>query len=84
MTDYLCLKWGALKEVQSSSERVRSALERYYAGGVSMSAMLQKNSLEQKLALCYLIDAIDGDIIDAWAMKPMTKHEAKRYVMEAK
>jgi hypothetical protein len=83
MTDYLWLKWGTLKEVQSSSERVRVALERYYAGGVSMSAMLQKNSPEQKQALCDLIDAIDGDIIDAWTMQPMTKDEAKRYVMEA-
>jgi hypothetical protein len=84
MTDYLWLKWGTLKEVQSSSERVRSALQRYREGGVSMSAMLQKNSPEQKQALCDLIDAIDGDIIDAWTMKPMTKDEAKRYVMEAK
>jgi hypothetical protein len=84
MTDYLWLKWGTLKEVAYSSERARVALERYYAGGVSMSAMLQKNSIEQKQALCDLIDAIDGDIIDAWTMKPMTKDEAKRYIMEAK
>jgi hypothetical protein len=83
MTDYLWLKWGTLKEVAYSSEHARVALERYYAGGVSMSAMLQKDSIEQKQALCDLIDAIDGDIIDAWTMKQMTKDEAKRYVMEA-
>ncbi|MGY0571910.1 hypothetical protein ACTGJ9_013310 [Bradyrhizobium sp. RDM12] len=82
--DYLTLKWGTIKEVRYSSERVRLALERYYAAGpTSMSAAMQEDNPAQKEALCDLIEvvaAVGGAIKDDWTGKAMTADEAKRYV----
>lgn len=85
MSDYLSLKWGTIKEVHYPSERVRLALERYFAAGPSsMSAALQEDSPAQKEALCDLIDAVvevGGTIKHDWTGNAMTADEAKRYVL---
>lgn len=47
-----------------------------------MGAMQQRDTPEQKQALCDLIDAIDGEILNDWTGKTMTKDEAKKYVTE--
>jgi hypothetical protein len=84
--DYLWLKWGTIKEVCYPSERVRLALERYYACGPrEMSAALHEDSPEQKAALCDLIDAVaevGGSIKDEWTGLAMTAEEAKAYILD--
>lgn len=82
MNEHLLLKWGTIKGWQVESDKSREALKRYAEGSVSMSAMAQHDSDEQKLALCDLIDAIDGKIQNDWSGKIMTKDEAKKYVLE--
>ena len=43
-------------------EAARAAAQRYADGGMSMSAMAQRDTPEQKQALCDLIDAINKAI----------------------
>lgn len=81
MADSLLLKWGTLKGWNLESERSMEALKRYVEFGMSLSAMAQEDSPEQKQALCDLIDAIDGEIKSDWSGKVMTKDEAKEYVL---
>lgn len=82
MSEYLLLKWGALKAWNLKSEASKAAAQKYAAGGMSASAMCQHDTEAQKAALCDLIDAIDGEISNDWSGEPMTKDEAKRYVLE--
>lgn len=82
MAEHLRLKWGTLKAWKVESEKATQALERYGQGGVSMSAMAQRDDDAQKQAICDLIDAIDGPITNDWTGETMSKDEAKRYVME--
>jgi hypothetical protein len=79
--EYLSLKWGSVKSVRVESEPAREALNRWRAGGVSMSAMDQHDTPEMKQALCDLIDVLDGEITNDWTGKTMTKDEAKLYVL---
>lgn len=82
-TDYLTLKWGTLKGWDLKTEAAYVALRKYAdAGEVSFSAMAQRDTPDQKQALCELIDAIDGTIVNDWSGKTMSKDEAKKYVME--
>jgi hypothetical protein len=81
MTDSLLLKWGTLKGWDLESEAAQAAARVYLdTGEHSMSAMLQRDTDEQKEALCALIDAIDGTITNVWSGEDMTKDEAKAYV----
>jgi len=80
--EYLLLKWGTLKGWNIQSEAALAAAKRYAEGGVSMSAMAQQDTPEQKQALCDLIDAIDGPITNDWSGETMSKDEAKAYVLE--
>ena len=84
MTDqYLLLKWGSLKGWRVPEEGPAwDALKRWHEGGVSMSAMAQHDTDDQKQALCDLIDAVDGPITNDWSGEALTKDEAKRYVLE--
>jgi hypothetical protein len=82
MAEYLLLKWGTLKGWELKSEKSFAALRKYVDGGVSISAMAQHDTDEQKAALCELIDAVDGEIINDWSGEHMTKYEAKVYIME--
>lgn len=79
--DRLLLKWGTLKGWDLKSEAARAAAKAYAdAGSMSASAMLQRDTDAQKEALCNLIDAIDGTIVNDWSGDEMTKDEAKEYV----
>ncbi len=83
MSDYLLLKWGTLKGWDLKSDAALAAAKILdEAGERSMSAAMQHDNEEQKIALCGLIDAIDGEIQNDWTGKMMTKDEAKAYVME--
>ena len=82
MSDYLWLKWGTFKGCDLKSEQSIEALRKYQSFGVNMSAMMQRDTEEQKQALCDLIDFIDGEIQNDWTGEIMTKEEAKRYVRE--
>lgn len=79
--DRLKLKWGTLKGWDLKSEKAVAAAQKYADFGISLSAMAQQDSTEQKHALCDLIDAIDGEIQNDWSGEIMTKDEAKSYVM---
>jgi len=80
--DELLLKWGTLKGWHLKSEASRAALQKYTEFGMAMGAMQQRDTPEQKQALCDLIDAIDGTIENDWTGEKMTKDEAKKYVTE--
>lgn len=83
MTEYLLLKWGTLKAWDvAGNDKAMDALRRYHDAPVSMSAMAQHDTPEQKRAICDLIDSIDGEIVNDWSGEAMTKDEAKKYVME--
>ena len=81
MADSLTLKWGTLKGWDLQSESARAAGQAYADFGMSMSAMAQHDTTEQKKALCALIDAVDGEIWNDWDGVVMTKDDAKKYVM---
>lgn len=80
---HLLLKWGTLKgwDVTGNDDAL-AALRRYHDGPVSMGCMSQRDTADQKQALCDLIDAIDGPIQNDWSGEEMTKDEAKKYVLE--
>lgn len=80
--DELLLKWGTLKGWDLKSEASLAALEKYTEFGMALGAMQQRDTPEQKQALCDLIDAIDGTIENDWTGETMTKDEAKKYVTE--
>lgn len=83
--DYLSLKWGSLKSLRMRTQAVEEAFRRYDETGTHQgSAILHKDSSEQKSALCDLIDAVaaaGGQIQDEWTWKFMTADEAKHYVL---
>ena len=82
--DVLTLKWGTLKAWRFESEAAISAAQKYNdAGPQSMSAMMQKDNLEQVKALCGIIDAVNCEhIYNDWSGEKMTKEQAKKYVRE--
>ncbi len=81
MTDNLTLKWGTLKGYSIKSKKTFALLEKYFALGVSTSAMLQKDTPEQQVLLFKIIDQVDGPIYNDWENKEMTKIEAKEYII---
>ncbi len=82
MTDNLTLKWGTLKGWNIKSKETFAFLERYFALGVKVSAILQEDTPEQQSLLLEIIDQIDGPIYNDWENKEMTKDEAKKYITE--
>jgi hypothetical protein len=82
--EYLTLKWGTLKSWNVKSEKGRELLKKYFDEGASMSAMLQKDTPEQKDVLCELIDIMPSDIYLDWDDEYVSKEAAKKYVMEYK
>lgn len=84
MGEHLELKWGNLKGWSIQTEASASAFNAYVGAGPNAAAsmaMVRLNEAE-KLALCGLIDAIDGPIQNDWSGETMTKDEAKKYVLE--
>jgi hypothetical protein len=82
--DSITLKWGSLKAWHLETEPAREAMQRYLdAGQHSASAMLQKDTKEQKELLCQVIDSCDLDeVLLDWDDKMVSKDEAKEYIME--
>lgn len=84
MPERLTLKWGTLKDWDLDEKGPAfAALKRYHEGEVSLSAMAQHDTPEQKAAICDLIDALDADTVYLdWDGEYVSKEDAKRYVME--
>jgi hypothetical protein len=80
--DYITLKWGTLKSWNITSELGNILFNRYCELGASLSAMAQKDTVEQKDILCALIDLVPGDIYLEWDGIEVSKEEAKKYVLE--
>lgn len=83
-TEKLSLKWGTLKQCDLKSNTSLAAMEKYFeAGEVSAGAMKQRDTAEQKAALCELIDVVDCETIYLdWDSVHVSKEKAKQYVME--
>ena len=81
--NYLTLKWGTLKSwnIEGNKEAIK-LLKRYVEIGSSASAMMQKDTPEQKEIICKLIDLVPGDIYLDWDGGYVSKVDAKKYVME--
>jgi hypothetical protein len=81
--DLLALKWGTLKRWDfTENPEAIILMEKYNNIGSSISAMTQRDTVEQKKIICQLIDLCDGVIYSDWSGEYMTKQQAKDYVME--
>lgn len=83
-TETLYLKWGTLKGYHFQPDSLaHQALKVYLnAGPRSSGAMTQEDTIEQIEALCTIVDAVDGNIINDWSGEKMSKDEAKAYIRE--
>ncbi len=75
----LTLKWGTVKGWEVHTPEARTALKKWADGGVSMSAMMQRDTPEQKQALLDAIDHFDEIWLD-WEGKQVSREEAKEYL----
>ena len=76
----LTLKWGTVKAWNLETDEAKTALQKYFDYGTSMSAMLQHDSPEQTQALLDAIDFMDEIWLD-WEGKQVSREEAKAYVL---
>lgn len=81
-TEYITLKWGTLKSWKITSKKGKALLKRYGTIGYCASAVMQKDTPEQKEIICQLIDILSGEIVLDWDGRIVSKDEAKKYVME--
>lgn len=80
--DYLCLKWGTLKEYSFHSNKSKKLLREYIKIGMSVSVMLQEDTPRQKQIICELIDDGDFDKVHLdWDNIDVSKDKAKKYVL---
>ncbi len=79
MTNSLTLKWGTVKAWDVETEEARAAIQKWASYGVSMSAMMQRDTKEQKEALLEAIDHMDEIWLD-WEDRKVSQDEAKEYV----
>lgn len=79
-SDYIILKWGTLKGWRINNPEAFDLLKKYGECGVSISAMTQRDTPEQKQMLCDLIRHHDGTIYLDWDGKFVTKEEAISYI----
>ena len=78
---YLLLKWGTLKGWGNiTSPETQELLKKYHESGVSMSAMSQHDSPEQKAILVELIRQHAGDIVNDWSGENYSSDEAIAYI----
>ncbi|PYS92493.1 MAG: hypothetical protein DMF62_00360 [Acidobacteria bacterium] len=77
----LTLKWGSAKAWDLETEEARVAIQKWADHGVSMSAMMQQSSPEQKQCLIDALDFMD-EIWLAWEGKKVSKEEAKQYLLD--
>ena len=78
--NYILLKWGTLKGWNLSDPKALELLEKYHEFGVSMSAVLQHDSPEQKAVLRELILQHEGDIQNDWSGEHYTREQALEYI----
>jgi hypothetical protein len=79
--EYITLKWGTLKAWRLTSDKARELVKRYNEIGAQFSAMLQRDTPEQKQLICEMIDACDADEIYLdWDGIYVSKSAAKDYV----
>lgn len=84
-SDYILLKWGTLKGWDfTNSPEAAKALKKYIKIGFIMSAMMQKDTPEQKALICTMIDKVNGTVQNDWTGEYYTndREKAKKYVME--
>ena len=80
MGNKLTLKWGSVKGWDLETTEAFAAMKKWSDYGTTMSAMAQKDTPEQKLALLDAIDLMDEIWLD-WEGKKVSREEAKEYVM---
>jgi len=80
--DYITLKWGTLKSWKLTSEKGKELIKKYSEIGSCYSAMMQRDTPEQKNLICEMIDNVPGEIFLDWDGKYVSKEEAKKYVTE--
>ena len=85
-SDSLTLKWGTLKSWRYvKSQKARDLIEKYLnTDNHHVSAMMQRDTQEQKELICQIIDSLKGKwaIQNDWDVKIYnTKKAAKDYVM---
>lgn len=80
--DRITLKWGTIKGWNIHNKKSQEILRKYLDIGVSMSAMAQKDTPEQKEILCELIRQHDGEIYNDWDGKDYSKEQAISYIQD--
>ena len=79
MANVLTLKWGSAKAWDLDTDEALAALKKWHDHGVSISAMTQHDTPEQKQALIDAIDFMDEIWLD-WEGRKVSREEAKEYV----
>jgi len=82
MAERLLLKWGTVKGWDSLTDKSVELINRFFAGGVSMSCIADDPDQERRIILCELIDQLNGEIHNDWSGEMMSKEEAKKYIMD--
>lgn len=84
MPDEIRLKWGTIKyiDIDVSNIAAKKALARYNEDPSMVSVMAQRDTPNQKQAICDLIDALNCEPYLSWDGRHVSKEEAKKYVME--
>lgn len=81
--DYIVLKWGTLKSFRLQSPAFRDLIEEYNReGGMSMSAMAQRDTPRQKEIICQMVEMIGKPVLNDWDGEYLSVEEAKKYVLE--
>ena len=80
MPNVLTLKWGTVKAWDLETAPAIAALEKWGAYGVPTSAMMHRDTPEQKKALLAAIDHMDEIWLD-WGGEKVSREEAKAYVL---
>jgi len=75
----MTLKWGTVKGWNLETDAAKAALQKWADHGVSLSAMSQHDTPEQRQALLDAIDHMDEIWLD-WEGKQVSREEAKEYV----
>jgi hypothetical protein len=81
--DEITLKWGTLKEWRFVTPECKELFAKYESLGSSVSAMMQRDTDEQKQLICEMIDKsnVESVFLD-WDGIYVSKEDAKKYVMK--
>lgn len=81
LKDNMSLKWGQVASWSLNTPAARVAGTAYIERSRNVDWQAWDGSEEKRLLICGIIDAMDGDITSDWTGEPITKDEAKRYIM---